>query len=264
MEAGMWTTGQAAAVALSGGIGLSLGLVGGGGSIVTVPLLVYVAGLAPREAVAVSLPIVGGVAAVGAALQWRAGNTDARAAAIFAATGMVGALLGAPLTRFVPGPMLLLLFALLMIAVAARMLRTAGDEEPPEAPCRPDRCAAAGLGVGLLTGFLGVGGGFLIVPALLRFAGLPMRRAVGTSLLVIAANAAAGAAGHFGEIGRHAPLVLACLAAALVGLGGGLALGRRMAPRGLRAAFAGLALAVAAYLILANAGPLWDLAAGRG
>ncbi len=256
----MWTAGTVAALVLSAGIGLTLGLVGGGGSIVTVPILVYVAGLAPGEAVAVSLPIVGATAGVGALLQHRAGNLDLRSAAVFAATGMVGALLGAPFTRKVPGPVLLVLFAVLMIAVGLRMLRSR-EEAEPEGPgeCRPARCAAAGLGLGVLTGFLGVGGGFLIVPALVRFARLPMRRAVGTSLLIIAANSASGFLAHLGEMGRHGPLALALTLSALLGLAGGTALGRKMRPQGLKTAFAGLALAVAGYLLLMNAAPLWRL-----
>jgi uncharacterized membrane protein YfcA len=261
----MWTAEVYAALFLSAGIGLSLGLVGGGGSIVTVPLLVYVAGLAPREAVALSLPIVGATAAAGAALQFRAGNVDLKPALVFAVTGMAGALLGAPLTRLFPGPVLMLLFAALMIAVGVRMLKSRGEAEL-EAPgrCEPVRCGAAGLGVGVLTGFLGVGGGFLIVPALLRFARLPMRRAVGTSLLIIAANSAAGFAAHFGELGRHGPIALAFTASALIGLVGGTVLGRRMQPQGLKAVFAGLALVVAGYLVVVNAGPVAGLIASKG
>jgi len=261
----MWTIGMAAAVVLSAGIGLSLGLVGGGGSIVTVPILVYVAGLTPREAVALSLPIVGATAAAAALLQYRAGNTDLRAASLFAITGMVGAVLGAPLTGLLPGPALMLIFAALMLAVGARMLRVRTEEEPQSAgECSPLRCGIVGLGVGVLTGFLGVGGGFLIVPALLRFARLPMRKAVGTSLLIIAANSASGFLAHLGEIGRHGPMAVAFTASALVGMVAGTVLGRRMHPAGLKAAFAGLALAVAAYLVVMNARPVLDLLSHSG
>lgn len=261
----MWTAGMVAALVLSAAIGLSLGLVGGGGSIVTVPILVYVAGLAPREAVALSLPIVGATAAVGGLLQYRAGNADLKAAGVFALTGMVGALLGAPLTRLFPGPVLLLLFAALMLGVGLRMLRSRGDAEPePTAECQPLRCGLAGLGVGVLTGFLGVGGGFLIVPALLRYARTPMKKAVGASLIIIAANSASGFLAHLGEIGRHGPLAAAFTLSALVGLAGGTALGRRMHPKRLKTAFAGLALVVAAYLVVMNVGPLVGLVARGG
>jgi uncharacterized membrane protein YfcA len=261
----MWTAGVWAALLLSAGVGLTLGLVGGGGSIVTVPVLVYVAGLSPEQAVALSLGIVGATAAVGAVLQYRAGNAELKPALVFGLTGMVGALLGAPLTRLLPGPVLLLLFAALMIGVGLRTLRTRGQGEREEgSECHPVRCAVAGLGVGVLTGFLGVGGGFLIVPALARFARTPMRKAVGTSLIIIAANSAAGFAAHLDDVGRNGPLAVAFTLSALVGLVGGTALGRRMHPKGLRTVFAGLVLTLAAYLVVMNAGPAIGLLARHG
>jgi uncharacterized membrane protein YfcA len=254
-----------AALVLSAAIGLALGLVGGGGSIVTVPLLVYVAGLTPREAVALSLPIVGATAAVGAVLQYRRGNVNLRAALVFAVTGMGGAQLGAPLTRLFPAPVLLLLFAGLMIGVGLRMLRSRGEVDlEGTGECNPARCGAAGLVVGILTGFLGVGGGFLIVPTLLRYAKTPMKTAVGTSLVIIAANSASGFVAHWGEIGRNGPLAVVFTLSALVGLAGGTLLGRRMQPQGLKTAFAGLALVVATYLVVMNVGPLVELLAHRG
>lgn len=258
----LWTWNILATVGLSGVVGLVLGLVGGGGSIVTVPVLVYVAGLPPADAVALSLPVVGTTAAFGALLHLRRGNADLRAAAVFAVTGMAGAFLGAPLTRLAPGPVLLLLFAALMAAVGVRMLP--GGRSPDAgttAGCRPLVCGGAGLGIGILTGFLGVGGGFLIVPALLRFARSPMHRAVGTSLLVIAANSAAGFAAHLSQAAPHLPLAAALTGAALVGMVGGTLLGRRLRPQSLKNAFAGVALAVAAYLFVVNLGPGVELLA---
>lgn len=259
----MWTPGVIAALVLSGTIGLSLGLVGGGGSIVTMPVLVYVAGLPPRQAVAVSLAIVGATAAFGAALNYRGGNMDLRLTAIFGTTGMIGALVGAPLTRLVPGPVLMLLFAALMIFVGLRMLgEPAVEEEQTGLKCDPARCLVAGFGLGVLTGFLGVGGGFLIVPALLRFARAPMRVAVGTSLSIIALNSAAGFAAHVSETLGVALLVAAFTGVAVVGLIGGVALGRRLKPAHLKRAFGGLALAVAAYLVVMNVRPLLGLWSG--
>lgn len=259
----LWGVGVWAAVGLSAGIGLSLGLVGGGGSIITVPVLVYVAGLPAREAVALSLAVVGITAGVGAVLQWRAGNVNPRAAAVFGAAGMLGAPLGARLTPLVPAPALLLLFAALMVVVGLRMAR--GGEEPcapPEGRCAVVPCLAAGLGLGVLTGFLGVGGGFLIVPALLRFARATMREATGTSLLVIAANSAVGFAAHMQEAGSHAALAGALTGAALAGMGGGLILARRLRPTALKQAFGALALGVAAFLVVMNTGPFLALLAG--
>lgn len=256
----MWTAGVIVALVLSAAIGLSLGLVGGGGSIITVPILVYVAGLPVPRAVALSLAIVGATSAVGAVLQARAGHVHLKAAAVFGVTGMAGALGGARLTPLVPAPLLMGLLALLMIAVGLRMARGQDEAEVPQhAECRFWKCGLAGLGLGVLTGFLGVGGGFLIVPALLRFAKLSMRQAVGTSLLIIAANSASGFLAHLGELQGTLALGAAFIAVAIAGMFGGLALARRMRPSRLKVAFGRLSLAVAAFLLVMNAGPLWRL-----
>ena len=132
------------------------------------------------------------------------------------------------------------------------------------APLSAVGAAVIPVAVGLLTGFLGVGGGFLIVPTLLRYAKTPMKRAVGTSLAIIAANSASGLVAHWSEIGQHGVLAVAFTLSALVGLAGGTVLGRRMHPQGLKRAFAGLALVVATYLVAMNAGSLVDLLARRG
>jgi uncharacterized protein len=253
----MWTAGVWVALALSGAIGLSLGLVGGGGSIVTVPVLIYVAGLPVPQAVALSLAIVGATAGVGAVIQGLRGNLHWKAAGVFGVTGMAGALGGARLTPLVPPPVLLMLFAALLIAVGLKMVLEKEELEVPErAECRFSICAAAGTGVGVLTGFLGVGGGFLIVPALLRFARLPMRQAVGTSLLIISINSAAGFAGHVAEAQGTLGMAAAFTAIAIVGMFAGMALARRLRTTGLKTAFGALSLAVAAYLILMNADAL--------
>ncbi|MCW1926041.1 sulfite exporter TauE/SafE family protein [Luteolibacter arcticus] len=177
-------------------IGLSLGLTGAGGSVITLPVLVYLAGVPPREAVGLSLLVVGAAAAAGAVQCWRAGDLHARAASMFALSGMAGAWFGAKFTRLVAPEFLMVVFAVLMLAVAARMLFSRDEDAtlPPE--CRPWRCLGIGGGTGIMTGFLGVGGGFLLVPALIKFARLPLRMATGTSLAVIAFNSAAGFAAH--------------------------------------------------------------------
>jgi uncharacterized membrane protein YfcA len=137
-------------------------------------------------------------------------------------------------------------------------------EQPERAECHLGKCILSGLGVGVLTGFLGVGGGFLIVPALLRFARLPMRRAVGTSLAIIAVNSLSGFLAHLGDLSGRTLLAVGFTAAAVAGVLVGTALGRRMHPAGLKTAFGGLALAVAAYLIMMNAAPLMALVAHPG
>lgn len=180
-------------------IGLSLSLIGGGGSILTVPILVYVIGLSAHEATTTSLIIVGATALAGAAGHLRAGRVEMPTALLFGAAGVGGAFVGAWLNHLVPGTIIVLLFGGLMLLVAARMLRSpepaAGDVRP-SLSSRLVPALAAGLGVGVMTGFFGVGGGFLIVPALALVLRFPMRIAVGTSLVIIAINSAAGLLAH--------------------------------------------------------------------
>lgn len=181
-------------------IGLSLGLVGGGGSILTVPILVYAMGQPAHAAASTSLVIVGLNSLFGMTGHLRSGNVQLRTGITFGALGVVGAIVGTWLNRLVPGQLLLVLFAVVMLVAAAAMLRRdssvgASLTDPPPV-VRPEwpRLIAAGTGVGLMTGFFGVGGGFVIVPALVLVLGLPMRLAIGTSLLVIAINSAASVA----------------------------------------------------------------------
>lgn len=155
---------------LSAAIGLSLGLIGGGGSILTVPILVYFLGVGPHEAVGMSLAVVGATSFFGSYLHYRRSNVDFSAGLVFGGAGIVGALLGSPLTRLVSPAALLLIFGVLMFVVAVSMLwrKQHKQDEIPHKP-HPAQAVLAGLGVGVLTGFLGVGGGFLIVPALVFF-----------------------------------------------------------------------------------------------
>src|SRR5687767_15003299 len=176
-------------------IGLLLGLVGGGGSILTVPILVYVIGLEVQAATATSLAIVGASALAGALPHARAGRVNVRVAAAFGLFGIAGAFAGTWLSHQVSGAWILLLFGLMMVAVAGRMW-TRRPSPPSQAGSRETRVGwkapLAGLVVGILTGFFGVGGGFLIVPALVLALELPVAMAVGTSLVVIAFNSASG------------------------------------------------------------------------
>ncbi|MHA7633949.1 sulfite exporter TauE/SafE family protein [Corallococcus sp. M7] len=184
-------------------IGLSLGLLGGGGSIITVPILVYVLGFGAKESIAMGLAVVGVTSLFGAAGHWRKGNVQLRAALVFGAVAMAGTYAGARLSAFVSGSVQLLLFATVMLVAALFMFRN-GRKEAARAP-EPHKAsfpvmALAALGVGGLTGLVGVGGGFLIVPALVLLVGLPMKQAVGTSLLVIALNSFVGFAGYLGHV----------------------------------------------------------------
>ncbi|MFO0898192.1 MAG: sulfite exporter TauE/SafE family protein [Pirellulales bacterium] len=254
-------------------VGLSLGLTGGGGAIFAVPLLVYGLGMLPQEAVGVSLAAVGATSLVGFLHRWRLGQVEARTGLLFAAAGMIGAPVGSWIARLLPDALLLLLFAGLMVVVAIRLWRQAAhpaaaesssDSEGPA--CRRDaagallltsRCALLLLIVGLLTGVLsglfGVGGGFVIVPALVLFSGMPIQQAVGTSLMVIALVSISGVTAHLWGGRAIPPLVtLWFVGGGVGGLFAGQRIGRRLSGPALQRVFAIAILLVAAYVALRN------------
>lgn len=243
-------------VALGALIGLSLGAIGGGGSILTVPILVYVMGQGAHAATATSLAIVGAVALVGAIPHWRAGRAQLATALPFGLAGVAGAFAGAWANHLLPGRVLLALFGALMIVVAARMLWPRLATGAAAKKLRPltwwPRLLLAGLIVGVLTGFFGVGGGFLIVPALTLLLGLSMREAVGTSLIVIAINSAAGLTAHL----RYGHLDIALtLLFALGGAAGaitGALLAGRLPEQTLQRAFAVFVAFLGIWLIVNN------------
>ena len=174
-------------------IGLVLGLLGSGGSILTVPVLVYLAHEPDKVAIAESLAIVGAIAAVGAVPYARQKLVDWHSVLYFGVPGIVGTYGGAALSELIPGAVQLALFAVVMILAAALMFRGKKVDDSAERARQPLwLIGVEGLFVGVLTGLVGVGGGFLIVPALVLLGGLSMRLAVGTSLLIIAAKSAAG------------------------------------------------------------------------
>ena len=226
-------------------IGVSLGALGSGGSIVTLPILVYVAGIAPKSAVGMSMAIVGGTSLLGSYFHWRCGNFLLKPALLFCATGIFGAYLGSAATHLVSSSTLLLLFSALMFVVGALMLTRKQTLTACEVTCAVSPCILAGFVVGLVTGFLGIGGGFLIVPALVWFAGLDARRAIGTSLGIIAVNSAAGLAGQLRYTHWDWPLTGKFLACSLTGMALGIAIARRAPDRALRKAFAVVVLTVA-------------------
>jgi len=236
-------------LALSVLIGVSLGFFGGGGSILTVPLLVYVFGLDPKQAIASSLLVVGAASISGAFQHWRAGNVELRTGLVFGAAGMVGAYAGGRAGAYVDGALLLILFAAMMALTSIAMWR--GRRAPAHvAPSERalGRLVAQGLGVGLFTGLIGAGGGFLIVPALALWARLPMRAAVGTSLLVIVLNTLAGFSGYASHVRVDFALIGAVAAAAIAGSFVGSMLAHRVDPASLRRAFAGFVLAMAVFV----------------
>jgi len=252
-------------------IGLSLGALGGGGSILTVPALVYLLGQDPRAATTGSLLIVGVTALAGMAAHYRAGRVRVAQGVVFGVLGIAGAYLGSRLSATVAPAVLLAAFSVLMLVVAAMMVfrrraqlrAAAGGEVEAGSPVGPVlqvrptlvcdcpqalKVVAVASAVGLLTGFFGVGGGFVVVPALVLAMGFTMPVAVGTSLLVIAINSTSALLSRIGH-GIHLDwtLIGVFTLAAIIGslLGGRLA--TRVRPERLTSAFTILLVVVALY-----------------
>ncbi|WP_432137012.1 sulfite exporter TauE/SafE family protein [Streptomyces sp. bgisy154] len=245
-------------------VGVALGVLGGGGSILTVPVLVYLAGVETKEAIATSLFVVGVTSAAGVVAHARAGRVRWRTGLLFGLAGMIGAYAGGRLAEFVAASVLLIAFALMMIATAVAMIRgrrgprKAAPHELPVAHVLLD-----GIVVGLVTGLVGAGGGFLVVPALALLGGLPMTVAVGTSLLVIAMKSFAGLAGYLASVHIDWGLAALVTVTAVVGalLGGRVA--GRLPQDALRRAF-GWFVAVMGVFVLGQQvgfGPLRALSA---
>lgn len=234
-------------------IGISLGLLGGGGSILAVPILAYVVGMPTKAAIAASLLVVGTTSIIGAIRHWSADNIDVRTALAFGVVSMAGSFAGGKFAAHLSDTVQLTIFAVVMLAASASMFRSRGEQHDSAGarPRLPLVITAAAL-VGLLTGIVGVGGGFLIVPALVLFSGLSMRRAVGTSLLVIAMNSASGFiayAGHV-EIDWSYTTIFTLFAI------GGVFIGSAMVPYvsqvALKRAFAVFLVAVASLILYQN------------
>ena len=238
-------------------VGISLGLLGGGGSILTVPLLAYVAGLDPKQAIATSLLVVGVTSAVGAITHARAGRVRWKIAAIFGVAAMAGAYAGGRLAHFIPGNILLIAFAAIMIAAAVAMLRGRREvSDESVGPLPVAKILLQGAAVGMISGLVGAGGGFLLVPALALLGGLAMPAAVGTSLVVIAMQSFAGFAAHLSGETIDWKLAGMVTAAAVAGsiLGGYLT--SYVQPATLRKAFGWFVLVMAA-VVLAEEANIW-------
>lgn len=240
-------------------IGVSLGLFGSGGSILTVPVLLYLFGQDEKVAIAGSLAVVGLIATVGAIPYVRARLVDWRNVVAFGVPGMAGTYVGAWLAAYVSGAFQLALFALVMLAAAGFMLR------PPALDATAVRARASwkivtdGLFVGILTGLVGVGGGFLIVPALVLLGGLPIHRAVATSLVIVALKSFSGLAKYLDVLAMEGlsldwRIIFLVAGLGMAGSVAGSALAGRLARDRLTRIF-GMFLVAMAILILANAGP---------
>ncbi len=251
-----------AALASGAVIGLILGLVGGGGSILAVPLLVYVVGVdSPHAAIGTAAVAVTANAVASLIGHSRAGRVKWRCASVFAGSGMIGAALGAELGKAVDGKRLLLLFGLLMIGVGLSMLRRRRVAEVPEVRLTREtasvllpRLVPAGLGVGLAAGFFGIGGGFLIVPGLILATAMPLSYAIGTSLVVVSALGLTTAASYAGsglvDWGITGLLVVGGVAGTAIGLVLGRLLGARKGL--LERGFAAVVIAVGGYVITSS------------
>jgi len=259
-------------------VGFSLGLTGGGGAIFAVPLLVYGLGVPAREAVGVSLLTVGATSLVGFVQRALSRMVEFPTGLLFAVAGMIGAPVGATLADQIPEAVLLGLFAVLMLVIAVRMWLKASDlsahlpiimDDNAGPTCRRDpqgklrltsQCAmllaVIGLGAGVLSGLFGVGGGFIIVPALVMFSGMGMQRAIGTSLLVITLISASGTASHL-LTGKDLTLSTAGLftVGSVAGLFAGSGLAQSLAGPTLQRVFAAAIVVVALFVMVRT---LWQ------
>ncbi|MPY60860.1 sulfite exporter TauE/SafE family protein [Streptomyces spongiae] len=241
------------ALSVGGVIGLTLGALGGGGSVLAVPALIYLLGFTPVAATTASLVIVTITSATGLAAHAREGNVRWRTGSLFALAGIVPAMLTAILAADVPETVLTGAFGAVAALAALRMLRmprqpTLSDSD---SPVRPGRAAVAGAGLGAVTGLLGVGGGFLAVPVLVGVLGLRMRVAVGTSLLVITVNSLAALAARSGTAhGLDWAVVAPFAGAAVLGAWDGKRLSARVSGGLLQRIFAVVLLAVAVFMLI--------------
>ena len=240
-------------LALGFGIGLSLGLMGGGGSLLTVPALVYLVGQTPQAAVTTSLAIVGANSLMGASFHRAQGTLNWKIALTFGGAGMLVSYLSAGLSKMMPEAFLLIAFAVIMLLVGGLMLtRTGNDPVEISKPRSLPVVIVSGAGVGLMTGILGIGGGFLIVPALVMLVGLPMQMAVGTSLIIIAMNSLAGFLGHAGDGSLNITMTVIFTAAGLVGTFAGARLNKRLPTGKLQKVFAWFVILLAIFLLYDN------------
>lgn len=232
-------------------IGIVLGLLGGGGSILTVPVLVYIMDVPPKQAIATSLVVVGAAAAVAATRHALGGRVRWRTGLVFSAAGMVGALGGGMASGWFSGRGLLVLFALMMVATGVAMLVKREGNEPQArvVGSSASRIVLQGLAVGGFTGLVGAGGGFLVVPALALLGGLGMPEAVGTSLLVIALSSAAGWVGHAAHVDIDWMLAGTFAGATILGTLVGSSLAARVPSALLRRGFAVFVLVMAGAVL---------------
>jgi len=253
-------------------VGISLGLLGGGGSIATLPILRYALGMEGHSAIATSLLVVGATSLAALLAHARKGRVQWRTGFAFGGAGMLGAYLGGSVAHRVPAPLLLGGFSLMMFATAIAMLRPERKARArvQRSSVRPStrrgvsKFAVQGLVVGALTGLVGAGGGFLVVPTLVLLGRLPMATAIGTSLLVISLNTFAGLAGYLGHTAIDWTLGLGMSAFAIIGSGVGAWFAPRLSAQTLRQSFGWFVVAVAFFILAREVPPLLGMRAGIG
>jgi uncharacterized protein len=239
-------------IVLGFAIGLSLGLLGGGGSILTVPALVYLIGQTPQAAVTTSLAIVGANSLLGANFHRTQGTLDWQVAVLFGSVGMLGAYLTSGISELLSPAMLMAIFSVLMLVIGLFMLTRKSQTKVSEKGQSLWVVIVSGILVGVLTGVLGVGGGFLIVPALVMLVGLPIQLAVGTSLVVIAMNSFAGLAGRIGYESVNVSLIMVFGLAGLAGTFTGSRLAKLLPAQKMQNIFAWFVIALAVFLLVDN------------
>jgi len=243
-------------IALALLVGVSLGLLGGGGSILTVPILVYALGLPAHEAIATSLLVVGTTSIAALIPHARGGRVRWHMGVLFGAASMVGAYSAGRVAKLVPAVVLLLLFGTMMLITAFAMMKKGKDEghadgaAPEQQKLYYSVIALEGLVVGAFTGLVGAGGGFLVVPALVLLGKLPMRQAVGTSLLIIAMKSFAGFAGYLSTTSINWQLAAMVTAAAVVGSFFGASFAGRVRQDLLRRGFAWFVVTMAVFILV--------------
>lgn len=245
-------------------IGISLGLIGGGGSILTVPVLVYLFGLSPVVATSYSLFVVGSTSLIGSVNSYRKGWVDLRTAFLFGASSVITVFI---IRRFVvpqipdiikigsvsisSSLLTMILFAALMLFASLSMIRTGKQKENPAVKNKGTFILFLyGIGIGLITGFLGAGGGFLLIPALVLVLRLPMKKAIGTSLFIIALNSLIGFMGDAGHYTINWALLLGVSGVAIAGVFIGGRLGMKIQGTKLKTGFGWFVLLMGIYILV--------------
>jgi uncharacterized membrane protein YfcA len=244
-------------------IGITLGLIGGGGSILALPILKYVMGVETKSAVAMTLVIVGAVSLIGVIPHWLQGNVNFKTALLFSPAAMLGAYMGARIASLpiIDPTIQLICFAVMMLVAAFFMIRkssrTSDNKQQDDllnskhdSQYRLLMIPIEGLIVGIVTGFVGVGGGFMIIPALVLLGKTPMKEAVGTSLLIITFKSLAGFAGYFGQVPVDVNIMIIFTIAASLGTISGAYLTKFVKPKLLEKSFGYFVIAVAVYILV--------------